>query len=133
MFDNIGLKIKMLAKFSTIIGIVISCIVGFVAMLSGAFLMGLLYALIGALIAWVGSFLLYGFGELVENNQIIACYCMENPKNNEGAQSNSSSTLNNSVKFDDHSRRPQTMKSCHKCGGYYDVGIEECPHCGNKT
>jgi hypothetical protein len=38
-----------------------------------------------------------------------------------------------SVKFDNHSRTPQTMKSCHKCGGYYDVGIEECPHCGNKT
>ena len=129
MFDNIGLKIKMLAKFCTIIGIVISCIVGFVVMLSGAFLMGLLYALIGALIAWVGSFLLYGFGELVENNQIIAFYCMENQKNNEGAQFNSSSTLNN----DNPCTAPKTMKSCQKCGGDYDVGIEECPHCGNKT
>lgn len=76
MFDDIGGKIKGLAKVITIIGIVASCICGLVMLVeSENFLFGVLVAGLGSLGSWVGSFLLYGFGELidqtVDNNRLL--------------------------------------------------------------
>lgn len=76
MFENIGEKIKGLAKVVTIIGIIASCIGGLVIMFEGeSFILGLITAALGSLGSWVGSFLLYGFGELidqtVDNNRLL--------------------------------------------------------------
>ena len=98
MFDNIGAKIKKLAKIVTIIGIVLAVITGIIVMFGGgkiefaarnagntyfsnqlpngftfaSFIAGILTIGLGSLAAWVSSFLLYGFGTLVENSDIIA-------------------------------------------------------------
>ena len=73
MFDNIGSKIKTLAKVVCWIGIIGSVIAG-IAMIatmgSVGVLSGLLTIVLGALLSWVGSFVLYGFGEMVENSDI---------------------------------------------------------------
>ena len=73
MFDNIGSKIKTLAKVVCWIGIIGSIIAG-IAMIatmgSVGVLPGLLTIVLGALLSWVGSFVLYGFGEMVENSDI---------------------------------------------------------------
>ena len=73
MFDNIGSKIKALAKVVCWIGIIGSIIAG-IAMIatmgSVGVLSGLLTIVLGALISWVGSFVLFGFGEMVENSDI---------------------------------------------------------------
>ena len=73
MFDNIGSKIKTLAKVVCWIGIIGSIIAG-IAMIatmgSVGVLSGLLTIVLGALLSWVGSFVLYGFGEMVENSDI---------------------------------------------------------------
>lgn len=77
MFTNIGAKIKTLAKIVCWIGIALSVILGlivatrFVAMenLILSFAVFLLYAGIGSLASWLGSFALYGFGELIENSR----------------------------------------------------------------
>lgn len=68
MFDNIGSKIKNLAQGVCFIGIACSVICGisFLAIDEDLFLVGLLVAVIGALCSWLGTFLLYGFGELIE-------------------------------------------------------------------
>lgn len=73
MFDNIGAKIKMLAKVLCWIGIVASVISGIAIMAgtgSNGVLPGLLTIVLGTLFSWIGSFVLYGFGEMVENSDI---------------------------------------------------------------
>ena len=78
MFDNIGAKIKTLAKVVCWTGIVASVIWGISLITAGAatrnggaiVLSGLLVIVLGALASWVGSFLTYGFGEMVENSDI---------------------------------------------------------------
>lgn len=84
MFSNIGRKIKITAKVLCWIGI-ISSVAGGVGMIAAGFsglftqasgivtvLGGIGTALLGSLLSWVGSFMMVGFGELVENSAIIA-------------------------------------------------------------
>ncbi len=75
MFDNIGGKIKTLAKVMCWIGIIVSVIYG-IAMIILSFwagvltaIMGIVFSIIGAVLSWVGSFFTYGFGELIETNE----------------------------------------------------------------
>lgn len=69
MFDNIGSKIKTLATVIAWTGIIASLLTGFVLMAedAGAAFIGLLIMVIGSLMSWVGSFMTYGFGHLIEN------------------------------------------------------------------
>lgn len=70
MFDNIGSKIKALAKVVCWIGIIFSIIAGIMMATTGSagVLAGVMTIVIGAVCSWVGSFVLYGFGEMVENS-----------------------------------------------------------------
>ncbi|MBQ4119550.1 MAG: hypothetical protein IJD45_04080 [Clostridia bacterium] len=81
MFKNIGSKIMKLAQIYCWIKIIISISVGLAMIilrylftyLSTLFLIyGILLIILGPLISWIGSFLLYGFGRLVENSDIIS-------------------------------------------------------------
>ncbi len=74
MFSNVGGKIKILAKITAWIGIVICVIYGFVMLVSveDMALVGLLIMTVGSLLSWISALVLYGFGELVENSTIIA-------------------------------------------------------------
>lgn len=75
MFDNIGEKIKGFAKVVCWIGIIASVVFGFSIMSNGHrlySLLGILAAGLGSLLSWVGSFITYGFGQLVANSDIIA-------------------------------------------------------------
>ncbi len=69
MFGNIGGKIKSLAQVITWLGIIGCVIWGFVLMATDEDLIsaGLMIASLGSLISWVSSFVLYGFGQLIEN------------------------------------------------------------------
>ena len=90
MFNNIGKKIKITAKVFCWIGIILSVISGLgmiVAGFSGMWtqmgsivtvLGGIGVALLGSLLSWVGSFLMVGFGELVENSAEIAANTRKN-------------------------------------------------------
>lgn len=71
MFANIGEKIKGVAKFITAVGIIMGIII-FVAMSfidESMILIGLLVGTIVAILSWVSSFALYGFGTLVSSSQ----------------------------------------------------------------
>ena len=74
MFNNIGGKIKTLAKVICWIGIISCIITGIVLMaINDDFvLIGILTAVVGSLLSWISSFVLYGFGQLVENSDVIA-------------------------------------------------------------
>ena len=69
MFSNIGGKIKALAKVICWLGIIASIFVGLLFLDKNP-LGGLLWMVLGSLSSWIGSFVLYGFGQLVENSDI---------------------------------------------------------------
>lgn len=73
MFDNIGSKIKTLASvicWLGIIGCVLCGIALMIAIRRFGFLIGLFIIIFGSLFSWISSFVLYGFGEIVENSDI---------------------------------------------------------------
>ena len=93
MFENIGGKIKGLAKFIFWVISIISIIGGAAIIIGGladsdtssgskiaSIVIGILSAVGGVLLAWIQNFLLYGFGELVDSNQKIL-RIMENRNN----------------------------------------------------
>ena len=70
MYDNIGGKIKGLAKTMFIVAAIGAVITGIVLLATVddyLILYGLLTLVCGPIIAWVGSWILYAFGELVED------------------------------------------------------------------
>ncbi len=74
MFDNIGGKIKVLAKVLCWIGIIGFVILAFVMFDIGSKyysnvterILGWVFLIGGPLISWIISFFIYGFGELIE-------------------------------------------------------------------
>ncbi len=84
MFENIGGKIKTLAKVLMWIGIIGFVIYGIVMISEEQVLLGFLIIAIGGLSSWVSSFVLYGFGQLVENSDKLVCnngYSVKNATN----------------------------------------------------
>ena len=73
-YENIGDKIKGLAQMSFVVEAIAAVITGIALMISDEdlILYGLLVLIAGPIIAWVSSWLLYGFGQLIENSDIIA-------------------------------------------------------------
>jgi DNA-directed RNA polymerase subunit M/transcription elongation factor TFIIS len=73
-YDNIGNKIKGLAQMTFVVEAIAAVITGIALMASDEdlILYGLLVLIAGPIIAWVSSWLLYGFGQLIENSDIIA-------------------------------------------------------------
>ena len=85
MFNNIGGKIKALAKILCWIGIVLSVISGIAAIAAGSSpvrvngsytyvsgpAVGITIIIFGCLASWIGSFFAYGFGQLIENTDEI--------------------------------------------------------------
>ncbi len=82
MFDNIGGKIKGLAKIVCYFGIAMSVITGIIvfsvfaaqddAELVGiGFLVSAIIIGFGILVSWLSTILLYGYGQLIENSDIL--------------------------------------------------------------
>ena len=73
-YENIGNKIKGLAQMAFVVEAIAAVITGIALMATDEdlILYGLLVLIAGPIIAWVSSWLLYGFGQLIENSDIIA-------------------------------------------------------------
>lgn len=73
MFTNIGGKIKFVAAFICYLGIFASVLIGISFMSSGDSLVetGIIIIIVGSLSFWLGSFLLFGYGTLIENSDMI--------------------------------------------------------------
>ena len=82
MYSNIGKKIQKLAMVCAILGMIASIAIGgsLIEMADGGWLgtnetmivIGVVVIVLGSILSWVLSFVLYGFGRLVENSDIIA-------------------------------------------------------------
>ncbi len=67
-FDNIGSKIKALATFLFVLLSALSIGCGIYLIIEDS-TVWLILVILGPVLSWVSSFLLYGFGELIEKNQ----------------------------------------------------------------
>ena len=79
MYDDIGNKIKILAKVFFVLG-AISSLIGAVALFFNYthILLCLAVAIAGSLLSWISTWLLYGFGEIIDTLSNIE----ENTRNN---------------------------------------------------
>ena len=75
MFDNIGGKIKTVAKVFCWIGIIASIMLGVMLPFTAEVVFAII--IVGCLGSWVGSFVLYGFGELIETVSILSDALLE--------------------------------------------------------
>ena len=76
MYSNIGNKIKILAVVMCILGMIGSFIMSIqffrFAEYEGTYaLAGILVIVIGCLLSWASSFLLYGIGQLIQNSDML--------------------------------------------------------------
>lgn len=126
MFDNISEKIKMLAKVVCWLGIIVCIITGIVLMTidESLVLAGILTAVLGSLLSWVSSFVLYGFGQLVENSDIL----VESGRTT-NAKLREQVNLTSVTKQVDVSYSDSLHKwRCDSCGKM--ISSSPCPYCG---
>lgn len=74
MYDNIGGKIKGLAKGTFIVEAIAAIIIGIAMMADGdedLMIAGALTLICGPIVAWVSSWMLYAFGQIVEDVRAI--------------------------------------------------------------
>ena len=71
LYENIGEKIKNWAKWIFIVEAISAVIGGFVLVGNDGVAIGLIVLLAGPVIAWISSWLLYAFGQLVEDVNTI--------------------------------------------------------------
>lgn len=76
MFEYIGIKIMSLAKVMAWIGIVVSIIVGLM-LLANDSILGMIVMALGSLMSWVSSFVLYGFGQLIDDVSVLKQKALE--------------------------------------------------------
>lgn len=144
MFDNIGGKIKNLAMVVAWVGIIGFVVAGISMMALDAAVVGLFVAGFGALFSWVGSFALYGFGELIENSKVIA-YNLEKMNTHKspnaksvkqvksmptnGSKQTNTATGQRVSEIEESSETEETW-TCEKCGLVQPVSWDVCWECG---
>ena len=126
MFKNIGKKIKTLAKIVCCLGIILFVFLGFLVsmnyfqqkmVLFGIFSF-LIYAILGSLFSWIGSFCLYAFGELVDNSKTVVDLQKENLRIQHMLLKNTKNTYQSNKKW-----------RCAKCGSEVSAEYKSCPFC----
>ena len=143
-FDNIGGKIKILAKVTCWIGSISSVIGGVIMMLNGlayentrGILGGIMIAVLGDLVSWVGSFRLYGFGQLIENSDIIANQYRKTEDRKEWSRQEAQKvkTALNDEKINENEWIDLTCPNCGEQLSFTKAQIQgnpkvDCPSCG---
>lgn len=135
MYDNIGSKIKTVAKVVGIAGIVISILTGLLFLLVAFseekfsyFAIGILVALLGSLISWASTITLYGFGQLIENTDVIA----KQSKRQTGDLQYYGDMINESISNTKYQKagsdKSTTSRYCINCEKIVTGNF--CPYCG---
>lgn len=73
MYDNVGNKLKTISVLFMVLGVLLSIVTGIILIvISNSFMLyGVIIIIIGPILSWIGSLVLYGFGQLVENSDIL--------------------------------------------------------------
>ncbi len=110
MFHNVGKKIKSLAEFLCVFGIIVCVVIACILAGTGMILFGVIVAVAGSLAFILASMLLYGFGELVDCARRIA-----------DAQEEPSRGI---------APPPHAGWTCSSCGTQNLLGDAVCKKCG---
>ena len=148
MFHNIGEKIKTLAKVCTVIGIILSIISGIILMIDLNVWIGLLCIVGGCILSWIGSFLVYGFGEVIVKLNEISSNLQDqkklsvaktlkrgNTKDNKAdeiIQEVVNTTLEEYEEKDEGDINKPKANECPNCFSIITPNDIECPNCGYK-
>ena len=131
MFDNIGKKIKGLAKGLFILVAIFDVIVGLTLVFinNETAIIGMLVAVLGPPSAWISSFVLYGFGELIDKTCEIADNI--NPKLPKGDKKSRAKNIDEFAenKEDDDTDDEILQMICPKCGTKHNFDFHKCPNC----
>ena len=131
MFDDIGAKIKNVAVTVTWIGIIFSCISGIVMMCSNEDLIlpGFLTMIGGSLASWLSSLTLYGFGQLIENSDILVKQGKRTILllNNQNINTSAPTTNNAEINSSTTNNSPKHTFRCSACGNM--ISEDVCPIC----
>jgi TctA family transporter len=128
MINDIGKKIKGIANFLTIFGILVSIIIGIDTMVGvnnitsheTKLFYGFVIIIVGSVLSYLLSLLLYGFVQLIECVQNIEKYFC---KTQETTNSETiSDVLNKEKKF--------TSDCCSSCGAKLEENAKFCIKCG---
>ena len=142
MFNNIGGKIKTVAQVICWLGIIGSIIMG-IAMIS-AFdeISGILIILLGPLFSWIGSFITYGFGQLIENSDILVeqgkkgeyttSHIISSIKALSGEAKPTATASQKSVVTKPSTVIEDSEKVCPNCKQTLSANNAFCTHCGFK-
>ncbi len=143
-YDNIGGKIKGLAKGLFIVGAILGGLIVIPMLVMGGkfIIFGFLAGFIVTVIAWVSSWLLYGFGELIsltaDNNFRLRSISKGTPNNatdfiGSSNTSNNQSTFNTAGGKNTSDQKKITIDSlmrCPSCGKIILVNSTFCEACG---
>ena len=158
LYDNIGNKIKGLAKTAFIVEAIGAVVTGLVLLFTDEdlILCGFLTLICGPIIAWVSSWILYAFGELVErtcnnesNTRMIVKLLKEkydkktniinsptyNASSKQMATSvtgNCESKVDNSCRSAQHTVSENNTIICSLCNFEQPANRKVCWHCGAK-
>ena len=132
MFENVGEKIKSLARLFAVIGIIASVIVAFVFFVNANFWTGLLIAVVGSFVSWGGSLLIYGFGELIVQTTKIA-----DGKNKKKVKEHKMIDFGAEGKETEEAVTETDINTanadeCPKCFSKINKDDKECSYCGYK-
>ena len=139
-YDNIGEKIKGLAKAFFFIGAIAAVFAGIFLMSDSedTVLWGLLMIIAGPIISWVSSWLLYGFGQLIENSdmQVTLLRKMERQlstlREESAPDAKPAAATVTQAAFVPKAPRENRWK-CNECGYDYNVeGKTSCDICGSR-
>ena len=140
MFENIGDKIKIIAKIVFLIGTISSLVLGVRTLIELEAFIGVLYIFFGIFLSWISACLTYAFGELLEKvcsinkkmDSIVSTRGCDNKTLSNSNKINTNMAVNeekpiensNKVMVVEHKWR------CSNCGEMISEDI--CPFCGHK-
>ena len=135
-FDDIGKKIKAIAKWScwiTIVLLWISAAIFFLVCLSNRYLNDMLWipmvtAAFGPFVVWITFWPLYAFGELVDNSSILA-----NPQKKAAEKQEKADNAREQKRIAENQKKQ--AKAAKSAIANTEISEEEfiditCPHCG---
>ena len=129
MYEHIGRKIKSVAEWMNVLGVFASVLLGMVIIgyNENNFLLGLLVMGGGAIVSWLSTLLLCGFGQLVEDMQSIR----EALTNGNGIGTDHAVA---SCLHEEKSSGPadQSNVTCSNCGVKRVENAAFCTNCGQR-
>ncbi len=126
MFQNVGKSIKNIVKFVFIVEVILS-VVGAIACFALMLIpVAIACLIIGPLIAWLSSLMLYGYGELIDTNIQISKKLSCIASNSDDAfveEYEEKDPVTTTYKFESDGT------TCKFCGGKLEPGQKKCSCC----